>query len=101
MSQIWITAGIGLATIIGAYLAARLSRPKIEAESREIIGRTYKGLIEELRHEINGVKRDLEHERKRNYALEAWAKALVTQVFELGDSPREYEQYKRVYFGGS
>jgi hypothetical protein len=104
MNQAILTAAVGVVAAVASYFAARLSRPKIEAEARHIIGDTYKGLINELRTEIDAntakiasLEAQLDWERKRNYALEAWAKALAAQVIELGDSPEEYETYRRMY----
>lgn len=95
VTQTLITAAIGVLTVAGAYFAARLQRPKIKAESEEIIGKAYKGLIEELRADIAAVRLDLEYERKRSYALEEWSKALTLQVIELGGVPVLYSDYRQ------
>jgi len=96
MTQTIITAAIGAATVAGAYLAARLQRPKIEAEAQAIIGDTYKGLIDNLRREVDAIRVDLDYERKRNYQLEAWSKALTAQVVELGSVPVLYSDFKGI-----
>lgn len=91
----------GIVTVTGSYFVARLQRPKIKAEAQTFIGDAYKGLIEELRHEVAdvregqaAVKTELAYERKRNYALEQWSKALTAQVIELGGVPVLYSNYK-------
>jgi hypothetical protein len=101
MTQTIITAAIGAATIAGAYLAARLSRPKIEAEAKQIMGEAYTGLINDLRVEVDrnkarleAISIELEYERKRNYQLEVWSKVLSAQVIELGGVPVLYSDYK-------
>lgn len=93
-TQTIITAIIGALTIAGSYLAARLQRPKIEAEAQQIIGETYSALIENLRTDIAGIKQELAWERKRNYQLEAWSKALSLQVVELGGRPVLYSDFR-------
>ncbi len=101
MSQTWVTLIIGMATVIGSFFVARVSAPKIRAEAKEIVGRTYKSLIAELRTEIQAnkseikqVKEELRWERKRNYDLVNWSKALTAQVFEHGGEPVEYEDFR-------
>lgn len=101
MTQTLITGTIGALTVVGAYFAARLNRPKIEAEAKQIMGQTYSDLIEQLRAEvtknrehIDKLRTDLDYERKRNYALEQWSKALTAQVIELGKVPVMYSDFK-------
>ena len=97
-TQTIVTALIGLATIFGSYWVARLQRPKIDAEAEESIGRTYRGLVEELRMEmdrrVSALEDELAIERKRNTQLEAWSKALSLQVVELGGVPVLYAHYR-------
>lgn len=98
-TQTLITAIIGVLTVAGAYLAARLQRPKIEAEAQQIIGQTYAHLIDNLRTDIKSIKQELAYERKRNYALEGWAKAMSAQLVEHGHNPPPYADFKQRYFG--
>lgn len=93
---------VGLGTIATTVYLLRANRIKIEAEADEIVGRTYKELILSMRDEINenkleieALRGELEHERQRNYALEAWSKALTTQVIELGGIPVLYSDYRK------
>jgi hypothetical protein len=95
ISQTWVTLLIGAATVAGAYLAARLQRPKIQAETADLVGDTYRKLIDQLRVDIDTIRIELDYERKRNYQLEAWSKALAAQVIELGGVPVLYSDYRR------
>jgi dynactin complex subunit len=101
MTQTIITAAIGVATVAGAYLTSRLNRPRIEAEAKQIMGTAYTDLIGNLRDEVEQhrdqlaqLRKDLDYERKRNYQLEAWSKALTAQVIELGGVPVLYSDFK-------
>ena len=97
-TQTIVSALIGLAAVFGSYWVARLQRPKIDAEAQEAIGRTYKGLVEELRVEmdrrVKKLERELALERKRNEQLTNWSKALALQVIELGGRPVLYSDYR-------
>lgn len=102
MSQGIFTVAVAIVAGVASYLAARITRPKIEAEAKEILGKAYKGLIGELREEIQAnhdaiasLRRELEAERRHNRQLEAWAKALVAQINELGHDPIPYETFRR------
>lgn len=104
----WTSIGSFVAAATAAFAALytlKANRKKLEAEATKVLTEAATELVDDMRSEIAALRKrvdkmrhDLDYERRRNYALEAWAKALVAQVSEMGHNPTPYGPHKDRYF---
>ncbi len=102
--EIATVVNVGLLALVGIY-TVRANRRKTSSEADLNSVRAAKEIMEELRFDVKALRArigaletDLNYERKRNYALEEWAKALSTQIIEeFSGSPTPYAPIKTKY----
>ncbi|MFC1740182.1 hypothetical protein ACFL0N_01725 [Pseudomonadota bacterium] len=77
-----------------AFITARMSRPKVIADAAKTYTDISLSLVEpqktriaELEKKMDGCQIRIKHLEDENNALHVWAKVLVAQVVEAGDTP--------------
>jgi len=99
-----IISGVGAVAI--AWILVRVNYRKLDSGATKDLVDAAKILIDPLTERISDLEArvekqaaDLEFEKRRNYVLEGWAKALATQIIEeFGGVPIDYEPFKTRHF---